>query len=111
MRAPVYGLAGGDQRANVSLHSITIRETEVALPRVICERGVPLGNSAGVLYLCCACAWRRRNPCLLGLHRMLGTTEMGLEGLDAFLQMSRRQMCISQGHSDVAVPSQGSNLC
>ncbi len=27
-------------------------------------------------------AWRRRKPCLLELHRMLGTTEVGFEGLD-----------------------------
>ena len=72
---------------------------QVSPPGVICEDGVTTGQfrtcCCVCASLCCACAWRRREPCFLELHRMLGTTEIGFEGLDAFFQMSRRQMSIS----------------
>jgi hypothetical protein len=66
----------------------------------------PLANSLVADY---DRAWRRRNP-FSELQKMLGTAQIGLQGLDAFYQMLRRQMSISQGHSYVAMPSQCGNF-
>jgi hypothetical protein len=110
MRAPVYGLAGGDQRANVSLHSITLRETGLPLRGSSANRAYRLGNSVCVVVsVLCVCL-EKAQSIFLELHGILGTAQMGLQGLDALFQMSRRQMSISQGHSYVAMPSQCGNF-
>ena len=84
---------------------------QVFPPQVICERGVAIGQfHRGFVSVLCV-GLEKAQSIVLELHRILGTTEIGLQGLDAFFQMSRRQMSISQGHSDIAVPSQCGNFC
>ena len=85
-------------------------KAQVAPPRVICERGVPIGQFLRrFVSVLCVCLEKARST-LPELQRMLCTAQIGLQGLDAFFQMSRRQMSISQSHSYVAMPSQCGNF-